>query len=44
MGLLRALKAPGLSILNFCYKSRVDRGSISVLRIVVGDRIILFFV
>lgn len=44
MGLLRALKALGLTILNFCYRSRGDRGSISVLITVIGERMLLIFV
>lgn len=44
MGLLRALKALGLTILNFCYRSRGDRGSVSVLMIVTGERMLLTFV
>lgn len=44
MGLLRALKALGLTILNFYYRSRGDSGSIIVLIIINGDRILLVFV
>lgn len=43
MGLLRALKALGLTILNFCYRSRGDRGSTNVLMIIIGDNMLLVF-
>ena len=45
IGLCRALKVLGLSILNFYYsKSRGDSGRIIVLMIINGDKILLVFV
>lgn len=44
MGLLRALKALGLVILNFYYRSRGDRGSTIVLMTIIGVNILLFFI